>query len=102
MSPVEKYLRSTERGDFKWECIETIDGYVMYGVAVEGVTLKGREATITKESDNEFEVDVVLKNGIVYQGEFTYEVIEYRSSRLNARVFAERIIKQDIEKDEVK
>jgi len=29
-------------------------------------------------------------------------VIEYRSSRLNARVFAERIIKQDIEKDEVK
>jgi hypothetical protein len=101
MNPVEKYLQNADRGDFQWQCVETTDGYGMGGVKVEVVSLKGREATITREDSDEFEVDIMLKHPIDYQGENTYEVIDYRTSRKSARNLAERLIRKDIKKDEV-
>ena len=101
MNPVERYLQNANRGEFQWQCVETTDGYGMGGVQVESVALKGREATITREDVNEFEVDVILKHPTEYKGQTTYEVIEYRASRKSARNLAEKLIKKDIEKDEV-
>ncbi|HBJ1650416.1 TPA: hypothetical protein LA460_000320 [Clostridium botulinum] len=99
MSPIEKYLQNANRGEFKWQGVETTDGYGMGGVKVESVSLKGREATISKESSNEFEVNIILKYPTYYEKENTYEVIDYRASRRSARNLAERLIKKDIEKE---
>ena len=102
MGSLEKYLKNAQRGEFHWQCDETTDGIGMGGVLVESVSLKGRTATITKEGNNEFEVDVILNHEIMYDGEKTYEVIDYRSNREYARRLAERLVRKDIEIDEVK
>lgn len=98
---VNRYLESANRGDFQWQCIESTDGIGFGGVAVETVNLKGRTATITRYCENEFEVEVTLKHATLYDKEKTYEVLDYRSCRRSARNLAERLIRKDIEKDEV-
>jgi len=103
MSNVDTYIKNAKRGEFQWECAETTDGYGYgTGVQLEEVSLKGRSATITKESDNEFEVDVIIKHSINYYNdkEKESEIIDYRSSRKLARILVERLINKDIEKDE--
>lgn len=99
MTSIEKYLKNAQRGEFHWQCDETTDGIGMGGVLVESVSLKGRTATITKEGNNEFEVDIILNHETTYNGEKTYEIIDYRSSREYARRLAERLIRKDIEID---
>ena len=104
MSYVDTYIKNSKHGDFQWECVETTDGIGMGGVLIEEVNLKGRFASITRESDNEFEIEVTLNYPINYYNdrEKDYEITDYRASRKSARVFAERLIKKDIEKDEIK
>lgn len=99
MSPLDKYLKNANREEFQWECAETTDGIGMGGVKIEEVNLLKRYASITKESENEFEIDVNLSYKTLYNGEYTWEIIEYRSNRNSAREFAERFICQDIIKD---
>lgn len=100
---VETYLKSSKRDIFQWECEETTDGYGMGGVQSESVHIEDYkykiDGSITKESDNEFEVDVILNYPIVYDDENTYEVIDYRSNRKSARLLVERLIKNDLKKD---
>ena len=90
MGNLEKYLQGAKRGEFQWECVETTDGIGMGGVLREETHLEGCSASIFKESDNEFLVEVEVRNE-----PYMYE--EYRASRKSARIFAERVIKQDIE-----
>ena len=88
---VGAYLKAANRGEFQWECDETTDGIGMGGVLVESTSLKGRTATITREDANSFVVEVELEHEPNY-------VCDYRASRKSARILAERLIKQDIEK----
>lgn len=100
MSNIDEYLKNSKRDIFQWECVETTDGYGMGGVLVEQVVcIDGRSATITKEDDNEYEIDISLTHPIKYDNEDTYEIIETRSNRKSARNFAEKFIKQDLAKD---
>jgi hypothetical protein len=96
---VGAYLKASKRDIFKWECEETTDGIGFGGVFVESVSINGSSASITKESEDDFEVDVLLKYPIIYDAEETYEVIDYRASRKSARMLAERLIKDDLKKD---
>lgn len=90
MGNLEKYLLGAKRGEFQWECVETTDGIGMGGVLREETHLEGCSASIFKESNNEYVVEVGVKNDPYF-----YE--EYRASRKGARMFAERVIRQDIE-----
>lgn len=89
MGNLEKYLQCAKRGEFEWECIETTDGIGMGGVLREETRLEGRSASILKEHGDEFLVEIEVKNE-----PYIYE--EYKASRKGARMFAERMIKQDI------
>jgi hypothetical protein len=93
------YLKASKRDIFQWECEETTDGIGFGGVARESVSMNGCNAHITREKEDEFEIDVILNHPIMYDGEETYEVIDYRASRKSARMLAERLIKNDLKKD---
>lgn len=90
MNYVDKYLESAKRGDFQYECVETTDSYGNGGCKIETVRYKDRYATITRLTSDEFECEIDLLHDPVY-------IVDYRSSRKNARNFVERIIKNDIE-----
>ena len=93
MNYVEKYLKSANRGNFQYSCIETTDSYGCGGCKVEEVTYEGRHAKITKYGLNEFECEIDLKNE-------PYYIIEIRANRSNARNFVEKIIMNDIKNNE--
>lgn len=91
---VTAYLNNAKRGEFEWECIETTDGIGMGGVMIEATGLEGRGATITREDASQFFVEVDLKCE-------PYHACDYRSSRKHARILAERLIRQDIAKEQL-
>lgn len=97
----EAYIKASKRDIFQWQCDETTDGYGMGGVQSESVHVEGYKinGSVTKEGEDEFEVDVILNHPIFYDGQDTYEVIDYRSNRKSARLLAERLIKEDLKKD---
>lgn len=86
----DAYIKSANRGDFQWEVVEYNDDG---GVDVETCTYKGEsiDASITKISNNEYEVEIDwLSNEPSY-------IVQTRSSRKFARELAERIIRNDKE-----
>lgn len=91
---VTSYLEKAKHGDFQWECIEATDGYGMGGALIESTSLDGRSATVTREDTNQFLVEIDLKLE-------PYYVCEYRSSRKHARILAERLIRQNIAKEQL-
>ncbi len=87
---IKAYLKGCQRGQFNWSCIES----GTYGdgntIDKEETLLEGRIALITRRSSNCFEAEIDnLKNDPYYdEREFT--------SRLNARKWCEKMIRNDI------
>lgn len=90
---LQAYLKGCNRGEFQWECIDS-GAYGEGSVDVEIVKLKGRNGKVKRCSKDCFEVEVDdLKFDPLYdENEFT--------SRKSARLWVERLIKKDIEKED--
>lgn len=83
---LKSYYKSCKRGEFYWEPTN-INGDI---ILEEGVVLDGRYARIRKEDDYIINITFLRHSPFVFNS--------YRKSRKSARILAERIIRQDIEK----
>lgn len=89
---LKAYLKGCKRGEFTWECVESGTYGEGNSVDVEEVSLKGRTASITRHSNDCFGAEVDNLNYDPYYDEYEF------ASRLNARKWCERMIRNDIKK----
>ena len=89
---LKAYLKGCKRGEFTWECTESGTYGEGNSVDVEEVSLKGRVASITRCSSDCFEAEVDNLNHEPF-----YDECEF-TSRLNARKWCEKMIRNDIKK----
>ena len=90
---LQAYIKGSKRGNFQWECTESGNYGDGNSVDVEQASLKGKVASITRQSGDCFEAEVDSLNFEPF-----YDEREF-SSRLNARKWCERMIQNDIKKE---
>ena len=87
---LKAYLKGCKRGEFTWECDESGTYGEGNSVDVESTGLSGRSASIRRCSSDCFEAEVDNLNYDPF-----YDEREF-SSRLNARKWCEKMIRNDI------